>query len=90
MDCLCLMERYDECITLAQAVIAREGLRPFGRMTTLRALILAAQAFSGRIGDACGTLVHSMSAWRRDGDLIDTSVVDDNYLGRSTTTILAG
>ena len=71
--CLCLMERYDECITLAQAVIAREGPLPFGRMTTLWAQILAAQAFSGRIGDACATLLQALSDWRRDGNLIDTS-----------------
>jgi hypothetical protein len=67
------MERYDECIRLAQAVIVREGPVPFGRMTTLWAQILAAQAFSGRIVDACGTLAQGMPAWRRDGDLIDTS-----------------
>lgn len=70
--CLCLMERYDECMTLGQAVIAREGPRPFGRMPGVWALMLAAQVFSGRIGDACRSLVQAMPAWRREGYVIDT------------------
>ncbi len=65
--CLHLAGRDDECIVLAQAVIAREGGDTIVTMAMLLRVLMLAQARSGRIADACRTLRDALPRWRRYG-----------------------
>ena len=65
--CLFLTGRYDECIALARAVIAREGSASRGRLPQLFQNLMVAQAASGHLDDARQTLVEGLPAWRRNG-----------------------
>lgn len=65
--CLCLTERYDECIALAQSVVAREGGAIMGAMVVLLRYLILAQACSGRRAEARQTLLEAMPRWRRHG-----------------------
>ncbi len=68
--CLFLTERFDECIALAQAVVAREGGAIFGAMAVLLRYLMLAQVCSGRKAQARQTLLEAMPRWRRHGLLL--------------------
>ena len=64
---LYLTARYDECIAQAGQSVARVGGSALGHMPVLSRHLMLAQAVSGRMGDACQTLLECMPGWRRHG-----------------------
>lgn len=73
--CLFLTERFDECIALAQAVVAREGGAIFGAMAVLLRYLMLAQVCSGRRAEARQTLLEAMPRWRRYGLMLTSSAL---------------
>ena len=68
--CLFLTERFDECIALAQSVLARDRGASFGAMSVLLRYLMLAQACSGRRVEARQTVLEAMPRWRRHGLLL--------------------
>jgi predicted ATPase len=63
LNCL---QRFDEAIAVARAVIGRNAVRRDRNIDYATAHLMAAQLFLGRLDDATETMRQSLAGWRRD------------------------